>query len=117
MPLLETKETRMQKTALKPSRFNTQTNWERIKKFMLRFRGDIVLNEDHRVVIHELCEEHGLVINLGQTSCSDEPVEQLIFCAGCINRGTIEGNRLTVSHETGAKETLDFHHLTEAPIE
>lgn len=107
----------MKTTKLKASRFNTQTNWERIKEFMLRFRGDIVLNEDHRIVIHELCEEHGLVINLGQTSCDGEPIEQLIFCPECVNRGTIEGNRLTVLHETGEKETLDFHHLTEATIE
>lgn len=102
---------------LKTSRFNTNTNWERIKEFMLRFRGDIVLNEDHRIVIHELCEEHGLVINLGQTSFADEPSEQIIFCPGCINRGSIQGNRLTISHETGENATLDFHHLTEATIE
>ena len=102
---------------LKPSRFNTKTNWQRIKEFIPEFRGDIVLNEDHRIVIHELCEEHGLVINLGQTSCNDEPNEHIIFCPGCINRGTIQGNRLTISHETGEKETLDFHQLSEATIE
>jgi hypothetical protein len=106
----------MRTTKLKTSRFNTETNWERIKEFMLRFTGDIVLDEDHQIVCHELCEKHGLVINLGQTSCNDEPNEQIIFAPDSINKGTIQANRLTLSDDSGEEHTLDFYQLIGAPI-
>ncbi len=83
---------------------------------MLRFRGDIVLNEDHRIVCYELCEQHGLVLNLGQTSCYDEPNEQIIFCPECINRGTIQGNSLTILGQGGVETRLDFYQLVPATI-
>lgn len=107
----------MKITKLKTSRFNTKTNWERVNDLMLRFNGDIVLDENHRIVCHELCEKHGLVINLGQTSCYDEPNEQIVFAPEYINKGTIQGNRLTVSDDAGEEHTLDFYRLVEAPIQ
>jgi len=107
----------MKTTKLKPSRFNTKTNWEMVNDFFDHFNGDVVLDEDHRIVSYEIYEEEGLVLNLGQTTWSNEPVEQLFFCPECVNRGTIQRNRLTLSEGKGKKTTLDFYHLNEATIE
>ncbi len=106
----------MKITKLEPSRFNTKTNWQRITEFMLPFRGDIILKENHRIVGYELCEKHGLVINLGQTSYHDEPNHQIIFTPEAINKGTIEAKTLFVSDGGGEEHALDFYTLVEAPI-
>ena len=109
----------MKTTKVKKSRFNTttKTNWQRVRDFFLRFGGDIVLDEDHRIVIYEVTEEGGLVINLGQTSFCDEPNNQMVFSPEAINKGTIQANRLTVSDDGVEEHSLDFHKLVGAPIE
>ncbi len=111
------KENRMKKTMLKTSKFNTQTNWDRLKKFMLKFEGDIVLNGQHRIVWHGLSEEHGLLLNLDQTSSNADGKEQITICPGCINTGVIQGNLIMLSDHSGQESTLEFYELVEAPIE
>lgn len=106
----------MKTTKLKTSRFNTKTNWERVKEFMLRFQGDIVLNENHRIVCYHLCEKHGLVINFGQTSYFDESDCHIVLPPEAINKGTIKGNRLTAPSGGTEDHVLDFYRLVEAPI-
>lgn len=108
----------MKTTKVKQSRFNTttKTNWQRVRDFFLRFGGDVVLDEDHRTVIYEVTEEDGLVLNLGQTSCCDEPNDQMVFSPEAINKGIIQANRLTVSDDAGEEHTLDFYQLVGASI-
>lgn len=107
----------MKATKLKTSRFSTNSNWERIKKFMVRFGGVIVMNENHRIVCHALCEDCGLVLNMGQTSLQEKPSKQFVICPDCINRGVIHGNTLTTVGEDGEKTRLEFGRVVVAPIE
>lgn len=107
----------MKNTKRTSSRLNATTNWERVKTFMPGFGGGIVMNEDHRIVCHALCEDCGLVLNLGQTSLQEKPSKQFVICPDCINRGVIHGNTLTTVGEDGEKTRLEFGRVVVAPIE